>query len=128
MAAQLPPHLVLTYTYFRTKAACGYNFSGDKSFDLFVDLILYVQSAIFQLYRDGSFWVEPVLSLDNVLAQGHNAVTPVRLKLAAPRSRVKHSTTEPLRSLVIKVKTFQSVIDVQCSYFPDQFNRTEQSM
>ena len=28
----------------------------------------------------------------------HNAVTPVRLELAALRSRVKHSTTEPLRS------------------------------
>ena len=26
------------------------------------DLILYVPSTIFQLYRDGSFWVEPVLS------------------------------------------------------------------
>ena len=36
----------------------------------------------------------------NVHAQGHNAVTPVRLEPAAPRSRVKHSTTEPLRSLV----------------------------
>ena len=33
------------------------------------------------------------------LAQGHNAVTPVRLEPAALRSRVKHSTTEPLRSL-----------------------------
>ena len=32
------------------------------------------------------------------LAQGHNAVTPVRLEPAALRSRVKHSTTEPLRS------------------------------
>ena len=30
-------------------------------FDLF-DLILYVPSIIFQLYRDGSSWVEPVLS------------------------------------------------------------------
>ena len=29
--------------------------------DLF-DLILYVPSTIFQLYRDGSSWVEPVLS------------------------------------------------------------------
>ena len=28
------------------------------------DLILYVPSTIFQLYRDGSSWVEPVLSLD----------------------------------------------------------------
>ena len=26
------------------------------------DLILYVTSTIFQLYRDGSSWVEPVLS------------------------------------------------------------------
>ena len=33
------------------------------------------------------------------LAQGHNAVKPVRLQPAAHRSRVKHSTTEPLRSL-----------------------------
>ena len=32
------------------------------------------------------------------LAQGHNAVAPVRLEPAAPRSPVKHSTTEPLRS------------------------------
>ena len=33
------------------------------------------------------------------LAQGHKAVTPVRLEPAAPRSHVKHSTTEPLRSI-----------------------------
>ena len=33
------------------------------------------------------------------VAQGHDTVTPVRLKPAAPRSSVKHSTTEPLRSL-----------------------------
>ena len=35
----------------------------------------------------------------NVLAQGHNAEMPVRLEPAAPRSQVKHSTNEPLRSL-----------------------------
>ena len=35
----------------------------------------------------------------NVLAQEHNSMTQVRLEPAAPRSRVKHSTTEPLRSL-----------------------------
>ena len=46
--------------------------------------------------RDGSSWVEPVLSWDKcVLLKDHNAVTPVRLKPAALRSRVKHSTTEP---------------------------------
>ena len=33
-----------------------------------------------------------------VLLKDHNAVTPVRLEPAAPRSGVKHSTTEPLRS------------------------------
>ena len=33
------------------------------------------------------------------LAQGHNAVTLVKLEPAAPQSRVKHSTTEPLRPL-----------------------------
>ena len=32
------------------------------------------------------------------LAQGHNAVMPVRLEPANTRSRVKHSTTEPLCS------------------------------
>ena len=43
--------------------------------------------------------VEPVLSKDKcVLLKDHNAVTPVRLKPAAPWSRVKHSTTEALRS------------------------------
>ena len=64
-------------------------------------MILYVPSTIFQLNRDGTSWVEPVLSQDKyVLLKDHNAVTPVRLEPAAPRSRVKHSTTEPLRSLV----------------------------
>ena len=32
------------------------------------------------------------------LAQGHNAVKPVRLEPAGPRSRVKYSATKPLRS------------------------------
>ena len=71
----------------------------DSLFCLF-DLILYVPSIIFQLNRDGSSWVEPVLSLDEcVLLKDHNAVRPVRLEPTAHRSRVKHSTTEPLRSL-----------------------------
>ena len=34
------------------------------------------------------------------LAQGHNAVTQVSLEPAAPRSRVKHSTTEPLHQQI----------------------------
>ena len=59
------------------------------------DLNLYVPSTIFQLNRDGYFWVEPVLSWDKcVFLKDHNAVTPVRLEPAAPQSLVKHSTTE----------------------------------
>ena len=54
------------------------------------DLILYVPSTIFQLNRDGSSWVEPVLSEDKcVLLKDHNAVTLVRLEPAALGSRVK---------------------------------------
>ena len=34
-----------------------------------------------------------------MLAQGHKAVTPVRLEPAAPLSQVKHFTTEPLCTL-----------------------------
>ena len=37
------------------------------------------------------------------LAQGYNAVTPVRLEPAASRSRVKHFTTEPVRSQCVCV-------------------------
>ena len=63
------------------------------------DVILYVPSTTFQLHRDGSSWVEPVLSQDKcVLLKDHNAVMPVRLDSAASRSRVKHSPTEPLHS------------------------------
>ena len=44
------------------------------------------------------------------LAQGHNASTPVRLELTAPRSRVKHSTTEPLRSLCLCFKGYITIL------------------
>ena len=37
----------------------------------------------------------------NTIPSNEGEVTPVRLKPAAPRSRVKHSTTEPLRSLTL---------------------------
>ena len=36
------------------------------------------------------------------LAQGHNAVTPMSLVPAAPRSQVKHSTSEPLHQRIIE--------------------------
>ena len=83
------------------------------------DLILYVQSTIFQLLRDGSSLVEPVPARINVLVQGHNTVTPVRLEPVAHRSLVKHSTTESLhshmymlykqRGLTIRALDFQSI-------------------
>ena len=42
------------------------------------------------------------------LAQSHNRVMPVRLEPAIPRSRVKHSTTEPLHYLTLFVKVEKS--------------------
>ena len=40
----------------------GYGFYIYDAFVCLFDLILYVPSTIFQLIRDGSSWVEPVLS------------------------------------------------------------------
>ena len=64
------------------------------------DLILYVPVYNLSVTSGRVFlgWTSTKLGL-MCLAQGHNAVTPVRLKPAALRSRVKNSTTEPLRSL-----------------------------
>ena len=74
-----------------------------KCFVCLFDLILYVPSTIFQLKRDRASWVEPVLSWDKfVLLKDHNAVTLVRIEPTAPQSRVEHSTTESLRSLLWK--------------------------
>ena len=60
----------------------------------------------------------------NVLAQGHNVVMPVGLEPAAPRSRVKHSTTEPLRpkkfALAIK---FSSVVPYLFNAVPQYFEK-----
>ena len=44
------------------------------------------------------------------LVQGHNVMTPVKLEPTTPRSLVKQSTTEPLRSqllYVIRMKTHE---------------------
>ena len=61
------------------------------------DLILYVPSTIFSVIK-GLPGLNQYLARINVLVQGHNTVTPVRLKPVAPLSRDKHSTTKPLRS------------------------------
>ena len=55
------------------------------------DLILYVPSTIFQLNRDVSSWVEPVLSKDKfVLLKDHNAVTLVRLEFSVSSQALYH--------------------------------------
>ena len=48
----------------RLKKLCLYQYSCLLVFLFFFlfDLIIYVPSTIFQLNRDGSFWIEPVLS------------------------------------------------------------------
>ena len=51
------------------------------------------------------------------LAQGHNAVTPVRLEPTTPLSQVKHSTTEPLCSpLTCKIPMFKFISLIQCRW------------
>ena len=49
-----------------------------------------------------TLYIEPVLTKQWLMciSQGHNAVTPVRLEPATFRSQNKHSTTEPMRSLL----------------------------
>ena len=44
------------------------------------------------------------------MLKDHNAVTAVRLEPTTPRSRVEHSTTEPLRSLKNFNRTFHKKI------------------
>ena len=57
---------------------------GQMSLRCLFDLILYVPSIIFQLNRDGSSWVEPVLSYDKcALIKDHNAVMPVSLSVSS---------------------------------------------
>ena len=46
------------------------------------------------------------------LAKGQNAVTPVKLEPAAPWSPIKHSTIEPLQSLLTKYVCLPNIIEV----------------
>ena len=67
---------------------------------LFVCLSIYVSSTISRSVMWGRVvpgWTSTKLGL-MCLAQGHNTVTLVKLEPVAPPSRVKLSTTEPLRS------------------------------
>ena len=87
---------------------------GHNTFKLcFFALILYVQSTIFQLNRDGSSWVETVLSEGKyVLLKDHNAVTPARLEPAASRSRVKHSLRSLFQVIIYIVYIYISLEEV----------------
>ena len=55
-------------------------------------------------------------------AQGPQAVAPVRLEPEALRSRVKHSTTEPLRSLLLGSRAAQDTIFKALSDAKDVFS------
>ena len=68
----------------------------------FVCLIWFLRPSnnfSFKLGRVFLGWTSTKLGL-MCLAQGHNSVTPVRLEPASLWSQVKHSTTEPLHSLI----------------------------
>ena len=55
-------------------------------------------------------------------AQGQNALTPVRLALATPRSQVKHSTTEPLHFLYLfNIMDLKENGELRCSNFFCQY-------
>ena len=75
----------------------------DNLFDLFLlDLILYIPVNTLSVTLGRVFLGRTSTKLELMcLAQGHNTVTHVRLEPAALRSRVKHSTIEPLHSLTI---------------------------
>ena len=57
------------------------------------------------------------------LAQGHNAVTPVRLEPAAPQPQVKHSTTEPPNGNVVTPNKISHAI-LQRNYRKMTINRS----
>ena len=48
------------------------------------------------------------------LAQGHNVVMPERLKSTTPQSQVKHSTTEPVRSLSLLLMLYFGSKGMDC--------------
>ena len=74
------------------------------------DLILYATSISYK--GTGLHGLNRYQARINVLAQGHTAVMPVRLEPAAPRSRVKHSTTEPLRSQYFVMTGFTKTANI----------------
>ena len=70
----------------------------DKFHALF-DLILYIPVNFISVISGRVFLGQTSTKQGYMcLAQGHTAVMPVRPEPASPRSRVQHSTTEPLRS------------------------------
>ena len=97
----------VSFVYIQPFLAClNTNFSKWLYWDLFClfDFILYVPVNDLSVMSRHVFlgWTSTKLGL-MCLAQGHKAVMPVRLEPTAPRSRIKHSTTEPLHSLFIVV-------------------------
>ena len=71
----------------------------------------------------GSSLDEPVLKIELIcFAQGHKAVTLVRLKPVAPLSPAKHSTTEPRRFLYYQRDKLRSIFDLIISIYWKHMN------
>ena len=68
------------------------------------------QSTIFQLCQDRSSWVEPELSKDKCVLLKDTTHDTCEAQSTAPRSWVKHSTTEPLCSQVEHEKSFLTLV------------------
>ena len=104
-----------------TNATNSIIFRKSCSLSFLFDLILYVPVKNFSVMSGWGFlgWTSTEQGL-MCLAQGHNTVTLVRLKPTTPLSRVKHSTTEPLRSIVPISWLFSAItITVQLLLFWD---------
>ena len=88
-----------------------------KRFICLFGLILYVpvKNLSVMLGRVFLGWISTKQGLI-CLAQGHNVVTTVGLEPAAVRSLVKHSTTEPLRSLGCSFQLYTTLTNFSTKY------------
>ena len=85
---------------------------GDQVWDLLcVQLASYLERGLLMWMMPLHLHVNQKSDYDyDMMLKDHNAVTPVRLEPAALRSQVKHSTTEPLRSLFVEILTLRLTI------------------
>ena len=105
------------------------DFHSNISFFVWFDSLHPINNLSVMLGRVFLAWTSTKLGL-MCHAQGHDTVKPVRLQPEAPRSLVKHSTTEPLHSLDYQFEKCNSFLGclfkkwiqvLECSWNPEYF-------